>query len=93
MNPARRGLGELGGSLISFTLAALAAGYHHSLLWWPALSTAICFWWGLQWGSPAPVANLLQQLAVGAGLALLAEALISYAGLGLPLPLLPFFGG
>jgi lipopolysaccharide/colanic/teichoic acid biosynthesis glycosyltransferase len=83
----------LGGCLISFTLAALAAGDRHSLLWWPALTTAICFWWGLQWGSPAPLASLLQPLAVGAGLALLAEALMGYAGLGLPLPLLHFFGG
>jgi lipopolysaccharide/colanic/teichoic acid biosynthesis glycosyltransferase len=83
----------LGGSVISFTLAAMAAGYRHSLLWWPALSTAICFWWGLQWGSPAPLVSLLQPLAVGAGLALLAEALIDYAGLGLPLPLFYFFGG
>jgi lipopolysaccharide/colanic/teichoic acid biosynthesis glycosyltransferase len=93
VSSARRGLGELGGSLISFTLAAVAAGYRHSLLWWPALSTAICFWWGLQWGSPAPLASLLQPLAVGAGLALLAEALVDYAGLGSPLPLLHFLGG
>jgi lipopolysaccharide/colanic/teichoic acid biosynthesis glycosyltransferase len=88
-----RALVELVGSLISFTLAAVAAGYRPSLLWWPALSTAICFWWGLQWGSTAPPASLLPPLALGAGLALLAEALTDYAGLGLPLPLLHLLGG
>jgi lipopolysaccharide/colanic/teichoic acid biosynthesis glycosyltransferase len=93
VSSAKRGLGELAGSLISFTLAAVAAGFRHSLLWWPALSTAICFWWGLQWGSSAPLVSLLQPLTVGAGLALLAEALIGYAGLGSPLPLLHFLGG
>jgi lipopolysaccharide/colanic/teichoic acid biosynthesis glycosyltransferase len=93
VSSAGRALGELGGSLISFTLAAVTAGDRHSLLWWPALSAAICFWWGLQWGSVAPRASLLPPLAMGAGLALLAQALIGYTGLSVPLSMLHFFGG
>jgi lipopolysaccharide/colanic/teichoic acid biosynthesis glycosyltransferase len=86
-----RALWELVASLGSFSGAAFLTARRFST--WPALIAAVAFWWGMQWGTPESLASFLQPVAVGAGLALLAEAVIAYADFGAAIPLVPFFAG
>jgi lipopolysaccharide/colanic/teichoic acid biosynthesis glycosyltransferase len=93
IEPVTRALWDLVGCLASFTVAAILAGFHTPAYLWPAAGAAIAFWWGLQWGTPAALPSVLQPLAVATGLALLAEALATYANLGAALPVPSFVVG
>ena len=93
IEPVTRALWDLVGCLASFTVAAILAGFQDPTYLWPAASAAIAFWWGSNGERPAALPSVLQPLAVATGLALLAEALATYANLGTALPVPSFAAG
>lgn len=79
-NATRRAVLELVLCGIAFEGAAFIAAWSSSPfteMVWPALFIGAAFWWGVQWATPDAQATL-RPLSVGAGLALMAEALCAY---------------
>ena len=95
----RYALFELVLSLTAFGFVALFVPASHPEFLPDDLIAAIvvfgaAYWWGLEWGGPAPGSGSgLQGVMVGTGLVLVVQSLANYADLPAPLPFWPTMGG